>query len=259
MTKKIKVYNRRTRKFSGGLEITPTFEILPTTPTPYTKADSYKLLIEKFVKNLNLFEEIEGITFMRVKIKGCFDYLQYISFNLQDRRQIKKLSDANEVIGRLKEINEEIFQLKKDCIDLKGLLEKSDPLETEIVFYFILGCIQLLPNYISEIKAILQKPTAKTFPKPEVPTFPIFTEYIEKKLERVNIQIEDIKEQVFIPKKIEGVQIVPVKIKDNVEFYKLWKRSRQEPTKEITFKEVNDLLDPDPEVVQDKDGEAGNK
>jgi hypothetical protein len=165
--------------------------------------------------------------------------------HLQTRSEIKGLSNPKEEIERLIEIKKKVIQLNNDCIYLVELLKTSEPLDTEIIFHFILGCIEILPIYIYDIETIIRKSGFTTFP--------VFTEYIKKKRERFIIQIKDIKKQEFIQRTIDGVEIKPVKIKDNVDFYKLWKRSREEPTKELKFEEIDSLL------VQDKPEMVGNK
>jgi hypothetical protein len=321
MTKKTKVYKRRTHKFYGGTN--KDVALVPVNPTHYEYKDSYVKWIDTLDTNLNLLNKVEGkkgfgVGLLPISIYGCFNYLLYISVDLPTRPLIKKLIEENNKINErnkktrkdldeqnkklrdeskpikeiilcdkenkeenkkiLEKLNEEnkrlnkdseaikeiilcdkenikqslytithsIEQLQKDYKLLKELIQHSEPMDTEIIFHFIMGCVESLLTYINEIWRIIRITGMDTFDH--------FSGYLNNKIVRFNNEIKYIKQIQDSPSKtIDGVEIFPVKIKDNVEFYKLWKRSREEPTKEITLKEVEDLLVPEPEPVGNKE------
>jgi len=246
MTKKIKVYKRRTHKFYGGQPV-------PLLTKKYDDADSYIEVIKKLEYNLNLLDESEGKAgFFRVSINGTFNYLEYMCINLQNRPKMDKVSEAEQVKKDLIVLKNNIVYLKEDYKDLKLLLERSDTLDSEIVFHFILGCIELLLIYIETIKSKIRLTGMETFTE--------FTAFFEYKIPRIQSEIVELKKiENSSFKKIGEDTIVPVKIKDNIEFYKLWRRNKTDPSITLKIGEVEKLLVPDPEVVQDKDGEVENK
>lgn len=58
MTKKTKVYNRRTHKFYGGTY--KDVPLVPVNPTHYQYKDSYVKWIDTLDTNLNLLNKVEG-------------------------------------------------------------------------------------------------------------------------------------------------------------------------------------------------------
>jgi hypothetical protein len=96
--------------------------------------------------------------------------------------------------------------------------------------------MELLQKEITRIQTVIRE-TGKT-------TFAEFSPYLVFKISRFQTELDKLKriEETGNKTIAPGVSITPVKIKDNIEFYKLWKRNNTDPSIEVQLPEVENIM-----------------
>jgi hypothetical protein len=217
MTRKRK--SKRSRKTYRGGE--PKY--VPSVLKPYTKEDSYKLLIEHIEYNLNLLNQEEGFLgrgkSQDSRFNGCFDYLVCM---MNDERVKYKVS--KELKDKIPEKIKKIEKLKKDFITLSILGKGDDALEFEV----LIGCIEELGKTITEIKIYFEQ----VGPLGWGPLTPEYSKYIDFKSKRVQETIG----------KLKGLNKTGTGVQDNLTLYEFWRKNEGKDNVEVTDQIVQQIL-----------------